>query len=176
MNRVPWCESRLGAKRIAEETRQSAALSVALSVRHNMTIAQPPTHEVSADRADTHPVLAKSSDTAEAVRQQVRQQGRTDWELICVIDDDGCLLGTLTAAELLVLPDDTALGGIRRAATRRCGDAGAGRRKHRGLGARATAAVVAGSHRVRSGVRQRAAGNDRAGRTANWCWVKDQAA
>ena len=57
-------------------------------------------------------MLAKSSDTAEAVRQQVRRQGRTDWELVCVIGDDGRLLGTLTAAELVVLPDDTALGGV----------------------------------------------------------------
>jgi magnesium transporter len=102
----------VGAKRIAEETRHSAALSVAPSFRQNMTTAQLPTHEASADRADTHPVLAKSSDTAEAVRQQVRRQDRTDWELVCVIGDDGQLLGTLTAAELLALPDDAVLGDV----------------------------------------------------------------
>ncbi len=76
-----------------------------------MSAAQRPNRESSADRADTHPVLAKPGDTAQAVRQQIRQQGRSDWELVCVIGDDGCLLGTLTAAELLVLPDDAALGG-----------------------------------------------------------------
>jgi CBS domain-containing protein len=58
-----------------------------------------------------HLVLAKPTDTAEAVRQQLLQQGRSEWELLCVIGDDGCLLGTLTAAALLVLLNDAVLGG-----------------------------------------------------------------
>ncbi|MBI5908069.1 MAG: magnesium transporter, partial [Burkholderiales bacterium] len=44
-------------------------------------------------------------DTAEAVRQRIRQQGLRGWDLVCVIDDEERLLGTLTAAELLALPD-----------------------------------------------------------------------
>ena len=56
-------------------------------------------------------MLANPGDTAEAVRQQLRGKGRSDWELVCVIGDDGRLLGTLTAAELLVLPADKAVGG-----------------------------------------------------------------
>lgn len=74
------------------------------------TPAPTPRHETSADRADTHPVRAHAGDTAEAVRQQVRTAGRSDWELVCVIGDDGRLLGTLTAAELLVLPADAPVG------------------------------------------------------------------
>ncbi len=70
-----------------------------------------PASETAAQHAGLHPVRVRSSDTAQAVRQQIRQQGRSDWELACVIGDDGCLLGTLTAAELLTLPDDAALGG-----------------------------------------------------------------
>ena len=45
----------------------------------------------------------------------------------------------------------------------RRGRAGAGRREHRGLGARPGAALAAGPLRVGSGLRQRAAGDDRAG-------------
>jgi magnesium transporter len=67
--------------------------------------------ETAARQVERRSVLARSSDTARAVRQQIRQQGRADWELVCVIGDDGCLLGTLTAAGLLVLPDEATLGG-----------------------------------------------------------------
>ena len=69
-------------------------------------------HEVSADHADTRQVLANSADTAAAVRSQIREQGHTDWELVCVLGDNGRFLGTLTAAALLVLPDDTLLGNV----------------------------------------------------------------
>lgn len=84
-----------------------------------MTTAQPPNRETSADRVDRHPVLAHPGDTAEVVREQIQRQARSDWELVCVIGDDGRLLGTLTAAELLVLPDATALGGVMRQDTPR---------------------------------------------------------
>ena len=77
-----------------------------------MTTARTPKRETSADHMDRHPVLAHPGDTADAVRRQVRSQGRSDWELVCVIGADGRLLGTLTAAELLALPDDTAVGGV----------------------------------------------------------------
>ena len=76
-----------------------------------MTIASAPGRETSADHIDRSPLLARPADTAGVVRQQLRSQGRSDWELVCVIGDDGRLLGTLTAAELLALPDDSALGG-----------------------------------------------------------------
>ena len=46
------------------------------------------------------------------VRRQLRADGRSDWELLCVIDDEGRLLGTLSAAELLVLPDAAVLGDV----------------------------------------------------------------
>lgn len=77
-----------------------------------MTTAQPSSRETSADHVHPHSVLANAVDTADVVRQQLRQQGRSDWELVCVIGGDGRLLGTLTAAELLVLPDETVLGGV----------------------------------------------------------------
>ncbi len=67
--------------------------------------------ETAARHIEPHSVQARGSDTAQAVRERIRQQNHADWELVCVIGDDGCLLGTLTAAELLNLPDDTALGG-----------------------------------------------------------------
>lgn len=61
--------------------------------------------ETSADRIGPHAVLAYHGDTAEAVRQRIRQQGLRGWDLVCVIDGDERLLGTLTAPELLALPD-----------------------------------------------------------------------
>jgi magnesium transporter len=66
--------------------------------------------ETSAVRADAYAVLAHPGDKAEVVRQQIVRDARSDWELVCVTDDDGRLLGTLTAAELLVLPSGTAVG------------------------------------------------------------------
>ena len=71
--------------------------------------------EVAAVHADTRPVSAHSGDTAAAVRRQIVEQGRSDWELVCVLGDDERFLGTLTAAELLVLPDDQVLGSVVRA-------------------------------------------------------------
>jgi magnesium transporter len=68
-------------------------------------------HETAARRVEPQSVRARSSDTARAVRQQIAQQGHADWELVCVIGDDGRLLGTLTAAELLALADDASIGG-----------------------------------------------------------------
>ncbi len=68
--------------------------------------------ETAADHAAARAVSARAGDTADAVRQQIRRQGRTDWELVCVLGDDDRFLGTLTAAELLALPDDSVLGGV----------------------------------------------------------------
>lgn len=69
-----------------------------------------PIRETSADHVGPHAVLARPDETAEAVRRAIREQDRGGWELVCVIDDDERLLGTLTAAELLSLPDAAALG------------------------------------------------------------------
>ncbi len=71
-----------------------------------------PSRETSADHVAAHSVLARCGDTAHALRQQIRQQARSDWELVCVIGDDACLIGTLTAAELLLLPDDAVMGAM----------------------------------------------------------------
>jgi magnesium transporter len=76
-----------------------------------MTTPQAPTQETAAQHVEPSSVQARSSDTAQAVRRQIAQRGHCGWELVCVIDDDGHLLGTLTAAELLTLPDNSVLGG-----------------------------------------------------------------
>ena len=64
-------------------------------------------------------MLAKVGDTAETVLIEIRSQGRSDWELVCVIDDDGLLWGTLTAAELLLVPGDATLRSVTRRDTPR---------------------------------------------------------
>jgi magnesium transporter len=76
-----------------------------------MTRPQPLTPETAAQHVEPLSVLAQSSDTAQAVRERIRQQRRADWELVYVMGQDGGLLGTLTAAELLALADEAALGG-----------------------------------------------------------------
>jgi magnesium transporter len=70
------------------------------------------TRETALDHADRSPVLAKSDDTAGTVRQQIRSQQLKDWELVCVLDASGRLLGTLTAAQLLGLADDVHIGDV----------------------------------------------------------------
>lgn len=77
-----------------------------------MTTADLPHSETAASHVKPDKVVAKAGDTVEHVRQQFREEGRSDWELLCVIDDEGCLLGTLSAAELLVLPDAAAVGDV----------------------------------------------------------------
>jgi magnesium transporter len=77
-----------------------------------MTSADPHPDETAASRVEPRKLVAKAVDTAEQVRQQLRADDRSDWELLCVIDDDGCLLGTLSAAELLVLPAVAVLGDV----------------------------------------------------------------
>lgn len=77
-----------------------------------------PTRETSVDHVGPQAVLAHPGDTAVAVRSRIRDLRRTTWDLVCVIDRDGRLLGTLTAAELLALPDEAELSA---AATRRNG-------------------------------------------------------
>ena len=69
-----------------------------------------PTRETSADHADTQAVLAHPGETAMVVRLRIRQLQRNNWDLICVVERDGRLIGTLTATELLSLPDEAELG------------------------------------------------------------------
>jgi len=68
-----------------------------------------PTRETSVDHVDTQAVLARPGDTAAAVRLRIREFQSTTWDLVCVVDQGGHLLGTLTAAQLLALPDDAEL-------------------------------------------------------------------
>ena len=68
--------------------------------------------ETAASRVAPQKLVAKAGDMAEQLRQQLRVAGRADWELLCVVDDGGRLLGTLSAAELLVLPDAAVLGDV----------------------------------------------------------------
>lgn len=77
-----------------------------------------PTRETSADHIGSQALLAHPGDTAVAVRSRIRRLASTSWDLVCVIERDGRLLGTLTAAELLALPDEAELSA---AATRRHG-------------------------------------------------------
>jgi magnesium transporter len=69
-----------------------------------------PTRETSADHVGPQAVLAHPGESALVVRTRIRQLNRPSWDLLCVIDDDGHLLGTLTATELLALPDEAELG------------------------------------------------------------------
>lgn len=77
-----------------------------------------PTQETSADHVGPQAVLAHRGDTAIGVRTRVRHLQHSAWDLVCVVEEDGRLIGTLTAAELLALPDDAELSA---AATRRNG-------------------------------------------------------
>ena len=77
-----------------------------------MTTVTAPHRETSADHVDPRAVVAQRTDTAEELRQHIRRRARPDWELVCVLGDDERLFGTLTAAELLALPDDAVLGDV----------------------------------------------------------------
>ena len=70
--------------------------------------------ETSADHIGPHAVLAYPGDSAAALRTQIRHRQQSTWELVCVIEADERLLGTLTAAELLALPDEAELGAAAR--------------------------------------------------------------
>ena len=89
------------------QTPPTAALAPTLAPKSTVDL---PHSETANDHLDTRHVSAKAGNTAEQVRQKVLEQGRADWELVCVVEDDGCLLGTLSAAELLALPNAAVLG------------------------------------------------------------------
>lgn len=61
--------------------------------------------ETSGARIGPHALLADPGETAGALRERIRQDRHKGWELICVVDNRGRLLGTLTAPELLLLDE-----------------------------------------------------------------------
>jgi magnesium transporter len=71
-----------------------------------------PFNETAAGRVAPRKLVAGAADTAAHVRQQLLADGRSDWELLCVVDDDGRLCGSISAAQLLALPDAAVLGEV----------------------------------------------------------------
>jgi magnesium transporter len=69
--------------------------------------------ETSAERIHPHPLRARPEDTVAVVRERLRRH-RHAWDLLCVVDSDERLLGTLTPQELAALPDETRLGAAMR--------------------------------------------------------------
>jgi magnesium transporter len=55
-------------------------------------------------------LVATAGDCAQDVRQRVQDEGLLGWHLLCVVDRDQRLLGTLEAAEVLALPDAMPVG------------------------------------------------------------------
>jgi magnesium transporter len=68
------------------------------------------TRETSAEHVAPHAVLADPGDTASKVRSRLREQRHGTWDLLCVVEPDGRLVGTLTGAELVALPDEAQVG------------------------------------------------------------------
>jgi len=68
--------------------------------------------ESSAEHASPYAVKASRGDTAAAVRRRIRDSQHSPWDLVCVVDDDDQLLGTVTPVELLSLADDVELGTV----------------------------------------------------------------
>lgn len=67
-----------------------------------------------ADQIGAHAVLVNARDTAGEVLSRLRTEQNTTWELMCVIGPNERLLGTLTPAELLALPENAELGQVAR--------------------------------------------------------------
>lgn len=65
--------------------------------------------ETSLHHASRDARVAHGRDTAHDARQRIRADRQSHWDLLCVVDDDGRLIGTLSAPELLTLPDDAVL-------------------------------------------------------------------
>ncbi|MCW7541141.1 magnesium transporter [Aquabacterium sp. A7-Y] len=72
------------------------------------------THRTSARHIGPHALLAHPGESAAEVRAEARRQGRSDWDLLCVVDERRRLLGTLTPSALLALPDETRLADVAR--------------------------------------------------------------
>jgi magnesium transporter len=59
-----------------------------------------------------HGLLARPEDSAGQLRLRLQQQRTPPWDLVCVTDGERRLLGTLTPADLLALPDAQLLGTV----------------------------------------------------------------
>lgn len=66
-------------------------------------------HESSTARLGPHTLRAARGETAGALRRRLHGAARHGWDLVCVVDAEGRLLGTLTAQHLAALADDTRL-------------------------------------------------------------------
>jgi len=54
---------------------------------------------------------ARSDETARQVRERLLHERQPAWDVLCVLDDQGRLVGIVAPDTLLALPDDTAVGG-----------------------------------------------------------------
>lgn len=70
--------------------------------------------ESSAAQVGSPAQLAAPGETAGVLRARLCARGPTDWDLVCVVDADRILLGTLSPAELLCVPDDAVLASVAR--------------------------------------------------------------
>jgi magnesium transporter len=59
--------------------------------------------ETSSGRVGAHTITVAPHETAGQLRERLRRDGRARWDLACVVDEAGRLLGTLTPSELLLL-------------------------------------------------------------------------
>lgn len=66
--------------------------------------------ETSADHIGHAPLRVRPEETAGALRERLLATRRAEWDLACLVDEQGRLMGTLTAAELLALPEGQLLG------------------------------------------------------------------
>jgi magnesium transporter len=64
----------------------------------------------SARRTGPHGLQALAHETAAALRERVQREGQRHWDLVCVTEADGRLVGTLTPSELLALAPHHTLG------------------------------------------------------------------
>ncbi|MCU0968588.1 MAG: magnesium transporter [Rubrivivax sp.] len=65
--------------------------------------------ETSAERVNPHALRAHPAELVALVRHRLHRHGHA-WDLLCVVDADDRLLGTLTPQELAGLPDPTPVG------------------------------------------------------------------
>lgn len=66
--------------------------------------------EHSAHHVGAGALLAGPDDTVATLRQRIAREGHTDWSLVCVVDAEHRLLGTLSGPQLLALDDAAPLG------------------------------------------------------------------
>jgi magnesium transporter len=77
-----------------------------------MTLANASQNETAASKVEAFSVVGRATDTIAQLRQRMQEDHSTHWELMCVLDADGRLLGALSASELLALSDASILGDV----------------------------------------------------------------